>query len=70
MTKTLDQLSEGGKDELATAILLWKDFKSDGKFAPEITLAAIEFAEMLGVADNFNKMLVMLPPVKIVPRDT
>ena len=56
------------KEELALALLLWKDFKSQGRFDVKITLDAIKFAEVLGVKDEFDKLLSKLPPMKIVPR--
>jgi len=41
MTKKLKDLSEAGREELALALLLWKDFKSGGKCDLDITLAAL-----------------------------
>jgi hypothetical protein len=64
----LEDLNDAGREELALAILLWKDFKSDGKVDPTITLAAIKFAMMLGVEKQFDALLSKLPPMKVTPR--
>ena len=66
MPKTLKDLSQGGKEELALALLLWKDFKSQGKPADkafDVTRAAIEMAMMLGIQKEFNEMMPKLPPL-------
>ena len=68
MPKKLSDLSEAGKEELAIALLLWKDFKSDGKMDIEVSKVAIDFAQMLGIYEQFNSMMPKLPPMKIVPR--
>ena len=64
----LDQLTEAGKEELALALLLWKDFKCDGKFDLDVTRQVLEFAEMLGVKSQFEALMPKLPPMKVVPR--
>jgi hypothetical protein len=64
----LDQLTEAGKEELALALLLWKDFKCDGKFDIEVTRQVLAFAEMLGVKSQFEALMPKLPPMKITPR--
>lgn len=68
MPKTLTALSEAGKQELALALILWKDFKSDGKFDVEILKIALELAEMLGVMDQYNDLQAKIPPMRITPR--
>lgn len=68
MKRTLANLSEAGKDELAVALILWKDFKSDGKMNLDVTRQFYEFSVMLGIEKNAGKMMAKLPPVKIVPR--
>ena len=65
MAHTLNQLSDGGRQELALALLLWKDFKCQGKLDLEIYLQAVSFAEMLGVKDKFEELMKKLPPMKI-----
>lgn len=65
---TLANLTDAGKEELALAILLWKDFKADGKFDVDITMQALKFAAMLDVQQQFEKLMVTLPPLKITPR--
>jgi hypothetical protein len=61
-------LSQAGKEELALALLLLKDFKSEGRFDPEITLSVLKMAQHLGVLEEFNKLLTQVPPMKVVPR--
>jgi len=61
----LKNLTTAGKEELALALLLWKDFKSDGSLNIEITKQTIYFAEMLDVKEQFDSLLTKLPPMKI-----
>lgn len=68
MKISLDQLNAAGREELALAILLWKDFKCQGKLDVVITEQAIQFVQMLGVEDEFYKLLPILPPLEIKPR--
>ncbi len=62
------ELTEDGKQEIALAIILWKDFKSDGRVDIEISKQAFSMAKYLGVLDQFNSLLSKVPPMKIVPR--
>lgn len=66
--RTFKDLSEEGKFELALAILLWKDFKSDGKLSIEATRQAIEFVKMLDIEKEYDKIHSILPPMKIESR--
>ncbi|GAH87695.1 unnamed protein product [marine sediment metagenome] len=59
------KLSKAGKEELAVALVLWKDFKTAGKMDIGITRQAIAFADMLGIRAEYEDMLIKLPPVKI-----
>ncbi len=66
MRKSLDDMSDGGKGELALALLLWKDFKAAGKFDPDLVLQMYELADMLGVRAQLEKLLhKVLAPFKI-----
>ena len=62
------ELSEGGRQELALAFLLWKDFKSQGKMDLKIMQQAASFAKEYGVSKEFDELLIKLPPLKIEPR--
>jgi hypothetical protein len=62
------ELSEAGKEELALALLLLKDFKSQGKMDLEVSLMIIGLADHLGVRAQFDKLMPIVPPMKIVPR--
>ena len=62
-------LNEAGKEEVALMIILWKDFKCDGKLDLDVTTQAIKFADLMGVRAQFEKMLSKVPPLKVVPRE-
>ena len=59
-------LTEAGKQELALALLLWRDFKSD-KFDPTIVKQMLEFGEELGVSKELGEMMSKLPRMEIKP---
>lgn len=61
-------ISEEEKEELAVALLLWKDFKTQGKMDVEITKQALQLAKLLNIEEQFDKMHIKLPPMKIEPR--
>ena len=61
--------SQAVKEELALALVLWKDFKSAGKFDMDIAIQFLALADYLGVRKEAEAMLSKLPPVKIVPRN-
>ena len=58
-------LTQGGKEELALALLLWKYFKCQGKFDPDISLQSFKLAETLGVFKELEGLARKLPPFKI-----
>jgi hypothetical protein len=62
------ELSEAGKEELALALLLLKDFKSQGKMDLEVSMMVIGLADHLGVRSQFDKLMPIVPPMKIEPR--
>jgi hypothetical protein len=64
----MPELTKAGKEELALALLLWRDFKSDGKLDIEITKQTLGFVRMLGVEEEFNALLPQVPPMRIMPR--
>lgn len=66
--KKYNSLTTAGKEELALAMLLWKDFKCGGKTDVDVFRKAYEFCEMLGVTAEFQELLSKVPPLKIVPR--
>ena len=63
--KTLEQLTDDGRQELALALLLWKDFKCQGKTDLKIYQQTLELAEMLGVKKELEELIRKLPPIKI-----
>lgn len=62
------QLSEAGKDQIALALLLLKDWKCKGRFDLEATKMVLELAAHLGVSENFSKVM-MLPRFHIFTDD-
>jgi hypothetical protein len=62
------ELSEAGKEELALALLLLKDFKSQGKMDLEVSMMVIGLADHLGVRAQFDKLMPIVPPMRIEPR--
>lgn len=62
------KLSEGGREQVALALILLKDFKCDGRFDVDQTLAVLQLAEHLGVAKEYYKLMPQIPPMKIVER--
>lgn len=68
MPKTLADLSDDGKQQLAMALLLLKDFKTEGRFEPDIVLMIVQLADMLGVREEYDDLVPKIPPMKIEPR--
>jgi hypothetical protein len=63
------ELNEAGKEQLALALILLKDYKSGGRMDVEITKMVIELAQHLDVLEQYNKLLPIVPPMKIEPRN-
>ena len=60
------ELSQDGKEELALALLLWKDFKCQGKVNFEFYKQMIQFADGLGVRQELEELIKkVLIPFKI-----
>jgi hypothetical protein len=57
-------LSQVGKEELALALLLWKDFKTQNNLDPEITLQMFKLSETLGVTKELTDLIPKIPPLK------
>lgn len=51
------ELSLGGKKELALALLLWKDFKCQGKLDVGFYKQMIQFADGLGVRKELEELI-------------
>ena len=62
------KLTQAGKEELALAILLWKDFKSQGKMDVTIMKQALEFAKKLKIEQEFNMIHSQMPALEIKPK--
>jgi hypothetical protein len=61
-------LSEAGREEVALALLLLKDFKCEGRFDPDITMRIFTLAKYLGVYAELERLLSKIPPMRIEPR--
>jgi len=61
-------LSSAGREQVALALILLKDFKCEGRFDLEITKMIIELAQHLGVMAEYDKLQSVVPPMKITPR--
>jgi hypothetical protein len=57
-------LSQDGKEELALALLLWKDFKTQGKPDMDIALQMFKLADTLGVKKELEDLIPKVPPLK------
>ncbi len=57
------ELSSGGKKELALALLLWKDFKCQGKVDLEFYKQMLQLADYIGVKKELETLIneVLLP---------
>ena len=66
--KRIAGLTPAGKEELAIALILWKDWKSGKKMDLAFSMQAINYAEMLGIRQEYDKMLSQIPPMKIEQR--
>ena len=53
----MEELSKDGKEELALALLLWKDFKCQGKVDVEFYKQMIQFADGLGVRQELDELM-------------
>jgi hypothetical protein len=65
---TEKRLSEEGRKQVAVALLLLKDWKTDGRFDPDVTMIILELAKILGVSKELEEVMVALPPMKITVR--
>jgi len=57
------ELSTDGKEELALALLLWKDFKCQGKVDVNFYMQMIQLADGLGVRQELEVLIkkVLVP---------
>jgi hypothetical protein len=65
----LKTLSEAGKEEVALALILLKDFKAQGRFEPAVLIPIIDLAKYLDVYPQFERLLSHVPPMRIEPRE-
>ena len=64
------KLTKAGREELALAIHLWKDFKSQGSMDILITKQALAFADELNVREEFDALHAQLPPFDTIFKRT
>lgn len=63
-----NQLSEEGREQLALALIIWKDFKSEGRYDPDLTIQMIRLADHIGVRAELDKLIPIVPRMKVIPR--
>lgn len=68
MTFDSTKLTEAGREELALALLLLKDFKCQGRMDFDVTLQILKLSVALGVDVEYNKLMSKIPPMRIEPR--
>jgi len=64
----VNDLTKAGREELALALILLKDFKCQGKMDVDITIQIHKLAEHLGVLDEMIALLPKVPPMRIEER--
>jgi hypothetical protein len=64
----MKRLSKAGKQELAFALILLRDFKCDGKFDPKVIVAILSLADHIGVRTEYDELMTQIPPMKITQR--
>lgn len=66
------KLSKAGKEELALALILLKDFKSQEQkkvLDVKLILMIKELAAYVGVEKEYDELLSKVPPMLIKPRE-
>ncbi len=61
-------LTKEDKEELAVALLLWRDWKSQGRFDQEIVIQMCILAKRIEIYPELETMMSKLPPMQILPR--
>jgi len=64
----MKELSRSGKEQVAFALLLLKDFKCEGRFDMEVIKSIFELADHLGVRKEYDDIMKSVPPMRIEPR--
>ena len=62
------KLSEAGREQVAMALILLKDWKCKGKFDADVTISILGLADHLEVRAEFDKLMPIVPPMKIEKR--
>lgn len=62
------KLTEAGREELALALVLLKDFKCQGRFDADVTISTIRMAQYLGIDAEYQAIQSKVPPMRIEPR--
>jgi hypothetical protein len=65
---TIKGLSKAGREEVAFALILLRDFKTPGRFDPDVVVGIIRLAEFLGVRQEYDELISKVPPMKIEER--
>jgi hypothetical protein len=62
------RLSKAGREDLALALILLKDFKTGGRFDVDQIKGITELAEHLGVLKEYDDIISKVPPMRVEPR--
>lgn len=62
------ELNDAGKEQVAMALILLKDWKTGGRWDAGMVGVVIELAETLGVRPQFEKLLSTVPVMRVEPR--
>ena len=62
------ELNEAGRQQVALALILLKDYKTGGVFDIESSLMVIELADHLGVRKEYDELMPVVPPMRIEQR--
>ena len=64
------ELTKGAKEEIALALFLWKEFKSQGKFDIETLKQVFQLAEYLDVKEQLDDLIKkFIWPIEIKIKD-
>lgn len=64
------ELSKEGRQQLALALILLKDFKSqEGAFDVEMILLIKKLAAHIRVEQEYHEMIYKIPPMSIKPKE-
>jgi hypothetical protein len=65
----MSNLTNEEKEEVALALLLWRDYKNQGiAYDSSIVIKMLVLAEKLDIKQQLNNLFSVIPPMKIEPK--